>query len=202
MLLTQTFNFSHTKAPIFMEYYAWYDLEPNWDFVYLLISEDGKNWEQLKPDHCNQVNDTGSNLGCGYTGNSGGWFQEKVDLSAYAGKKVTVQFEYLTDAALHGEGFLLDDLSIKALGYETDFEDSDGGWTAQGFVRIMNLLPQIYRVALLQRNVSGTFVERYEVKGSDPLLLSFDDDQAAYLMVSATTRNTDMLSFYSLKIQK
>ena len=42
-----------------------------------------------------------------------------------------LRFEYVTDTAVNTEGFLLDDLRIDAIGYEEDFEDGDGGWSAE-----------------------------------------------------------------------
>ena len=38
---------------------------------------------------------------------------EEVDLSQFAGKKVQIRFEYITDAAINGEGFLLDDVQSR-----------------------------------------------------------------------------------------
>ena len=97
-------------------------------------------------------NPSGNSYGWGYNGLSGGsgvWFEETVDLSSYAGEVVQLRFEYITDAAVHGEGLLLDTISIPEIGYSSDFESDDGGWTAEGFVRIMNHLPQTYRLALI-----------------------------------------------------
>lgn len=204
MQLTQTFDLSDVEGPVVLEYYTWYDLETDWDYVYLLASEDGENWEQLKPAHCSQENITGSNQGCGYNGASEGWVQEKVDLSQYAGKKVTLQFEYLTDAALNGEGFLLDDMRMEAIGYETDFEQDAGGWLADGFVRIMNVLPQTYRVAVIQKDAEDTVVTRYELAGNEPLILDFDatTNRNVYLVVSGTTRYTEMPASYTLEFQE
>jgi bacillopeptidase F (M6 metalloprotease family) len=71
-----------------------------------------------------------------------GYIQESVDLSQYAGQQVTLRFEYITDAAVNGEGVLLDDVSIPEIGYTTDFENGDGGWDAQGFVRCKIRLPR------------------------------------------------------------
>ncbi|TET84507.1 MAG: hypothetical protein E3J37_03650, partial [Anaerolineales bacterium] len=73
-----------------------------------------------------------------------------VDLSDYAGQEVTLRFEYVTDAAVNGEGLLLDDLSIEALGYSEGFEMDDGRWEAEGFARLYNRLPQTYRLLLVE----------------------------------------------------
>ena len=204
MTLTHTFDFTNVEGPILLKYFTWYDLEADWDYVYLLVSEDGRDWTQLKPTHCSEENFTGSNQGCGYNGASGGWIQETVDLSQYAGKKITLQFEYLTDASLTGEGFVLDDMSIDSISYQTDFEKDDGGWIADGFIRILNILPQSYRVAVIEKNGDQTSVKRMTVQGNEPLTLDFDpqENDETYLVVSGTTRYTGVPAEYSLIIDK
>ena len=52
-------------------------------------------------------NPSGNSYGWGYTGSTGDWIQERVDLSQFAGQKVQIRFEYVTDAAVNEEGFLL-----------------------------------------------------------------------------------------------
>ncbi len=64
-----------------------------------------------------------------------------MDISEFAGQQVWLRFEYITDAAVYAEGFLVDDISIPEIDYSSDFENDDGGWQADGFVRINNLLP-------------------------------------------------------------
>ena len=46
------------------------------------------------------------------TGNSGGFQDWKVDLSAYAGKQVEVSITYVQDFAVHGLGVFVDDASV------------------------------------------------------------------------------------------
>jgi len=53
----------------------------------------------------------------GYNDVTDGWIEESVDLSDYSGKKIWLRFEYVTDAAVNGEGFFLDDVSVDAIGY-------------------------------------------------------------------------------------
>lgn len=203
LTLAQTFDFTDVEGPIILKYFTWYDLETDWDYVYLLASEDGENWDALEPAHCSEENITGSNQGCGYNGTSGGWIQEEVDLTQYAGKTITLQFEYLTDASLNGEGFLLEDVSIESIGYETDFEEDEGGWIANGFVRIANVLPQSYRVTVVERTADNTLITRSTVLGDEPLTLEFSatTNEEAYLIISGTARYTEMPASYSLEIQ-
>jgi hypothetical protein len=69
------------------------------------------------------------------TGNSGGFHDWKVDLSAYAGKQVEVSITYATDPASLGLGVFVDDTKITAGGAtvtETSFETDLGGWSVPG----------------------------------------------------------------------
>ncbi|HSR20470.1 MAG TPA: hypothetical protein VLL49_06095, partial [Anaerolineales bacterium] len=154
MTLTREFDFTGISAPIEFSYWTWYDIEQGWDYLYLEASPDGTSWSILRTPSCNDADQSGNAFGCGYTDKSGGgeqarWIQETVDLSEYAGEKVYLRFEYVTDAALNGEGLLLDDLAIEAAGYSEGFEAGDGGWSPAGFARIENVLPQTFRLALI-----------------------------------------------------
>ena len=202
--LSQTFDFREVQAPIALTYYTWFDIEQDWDFVYLLVSEDGENWQLLEPSLCTKDNLTGSNQGCGYTGSSNGWQYQEVDLSQFAGKEVTIRFEYLTDTSLNGEGLLLDDIRIDAIEYNADLEESNEGWVAKGFVRISNTLPQTYRVSIVQQSTQKTQVTKYSVFGDEILELSISPttDAIFYLVVSGTTRYTEMPAVYSLSVSR
>ena len=88
------------------------------------------------------------------TGLSGGgtkpaWVKQTADLTAFAGKKVQLRFEYVTDAALDFDGFALDDVSIPEINFVDDAEQ-DGGWTANGFIRSSNVVKQRYIVQVMK----------------------------------------------------
>lgn len=156
MTLTHTFDFTELNSPISLTYWAWYDLEKDFDYLYLEASTDGKSWQILHTPSGTAENPTGANYGWGYNGISGSgeqarWIEEKVDLSQFAGQQVQLRFEYITDAVVNGEGFLLDDIAIPEIGYRADFEENDGGWENSGFVRIQNSLPQTFRLALINK---------------------------------------------------
>jgi len=156
MTLTRSFDLQEVSGPIELRYWSWYDIEEGWDYLYLEISADGgETWQILETPSGTAEDSSGNSYGWGYTGYSGGgsqpaWIQEKVDLSAFAGQEILLRFEYITDAAVNGDGFLLDDIRIDALGYFEDFEAGDGGWRAEGFVRLYNRLPQTYQVILVE----------------------------------------------------
>jgi immune inhibitor A len=197
--LTRAFDFSKHNGALTFSYSTWYDLEQDYDYAYLEVSTDGgKTWKILNTPSGTADNPAGSSYGWGYNGKSGNsivsgnqvshWITETVDLSAYAGKKVLLRFEYITDAAVNGEGLVLDDLSIPEIGYTTDLETDDGGWQADGFVRIQNVLPQTYRLAIIRFGKEIT-VEKFILDGNNqldiPLSIRNDVDEIV-LVVSGT----------------
>jgi immune inhibitor A len=202
MTLTRSFDFTKVNAPIDFSYHTWFDLEDGYDFAYLEASLDGKSWQIIKTPNCSTANPSGNSYGCGYTGSSNGWIDQSVDLSAYAGKKVELRFEYLTDAGLNGEGLLLDDISLPQVGYSTDFEKDDGGWQADGFARVHNLLPQTFRVSLILsgRTTSVQYIT-LDASQSASIQLSLGGDvKNAILVVSGTTRLTRQEANYQVSV--
>jgi Uncharacterized protein conserved in bacteria len=154
MTLTREFDLTGVQKAT-LEYWCWYDIEEDWDYAYVEVSPDGgKTWEILTTPSGTPENPNGNSFGWGYTGRSGGkskaeWIQEKVDLTPYAGKRVLIRFEYITDDAVNRPGFALDDVAIPEIGYFSDFEADGGGWEAAGFVRHANVLPQRWLVQLV-----------------------------------------------------
>ncbi len=151
MTLTHEFDLSGVSGPVNLTYSTWYDVEKNYDYVYVEASTDGQTWKMLNTPSGTSDNPVGSSLGWAYTGQTNAWKDETVDLSEFAGKKVQIRFEYVTDAALNGEGFLLDDVKIEAINYQMDFETDEGGWDAKGFVRWKTLFPRPIVSILLPR---------------------------------------------------
>ncbi len=152
MRLTREFDFSDVSGPITFSYWTWYDLEDDYDYVFLEISSNGGDWRIIRTPSSTSEDPSGNSYGWGYNGKSGGdgsWIQEEIDLSGYAGEVIRLRFEYITDAATYGEGLMLDSISLPEIAYFTDFETDNGGWVPEGFVRIENKLPQIYRLALI-----------------------------------------------------
>jgi immune inhibitor A len=144
------------SGPVEISYWTWYDIEEDWDYLYLEASTDGEVWEILQTPSGTDYNPSGNSYGWGYTGQTGHWIEETVDLSQYAGQNVWIRFEYITDAAINGEGLLLDDVRIEAINYQSDFEADEGGWEAQGFARVDNVLPQTYRLSLILKGDTTT----------------------------------------------
>lgn len=204
MTLTQSFDFTGVSGPITLSYWTWYNLEADYDYLYLEVSEDGQEWTILQTPSGTDENPSGNSYGWGYNADSDEWIQETVDLSDYAGKTVQLRFEYITDAAVNGEGLLLDDISIPELNYSTDFETNDGGWEAAGFVRIQNILPQTFRVSLIQES-SDTSVETFDIQPGEPISIPVSIGSGGLrqvtLVVSGTTRFTRGVATYRFSVQ-
>ncbi|MDK2981314.1 MAG: immune inhibitor [Chloroflexota bacterium] len=204
MTLSRSFDFSAVNGPIAMSYWAWYDIERDYDYAYLTASTDGENWQILDTSTCTTDNPTGASYGCGLNGASGGWVQETVDLSAFAGQTVTLQFEYITDAAVNGEGLLVDDVRIDALDYAADFEEDNGGWEAAGFVRISNELPQAYALAWLQPDTDEPVQKWMTAVGLSQSIepVGAKKQQAGVLAISGLTRHTHMPAVYRVRVTR
>jgi hypothetical protein len=97
-------------------------------------------WHQLHPflahyqtwdgvSNCTPTGTTGSWNAA--SGNSGGWQQWSVDLTAYAGQQVEVSIAYVSDWAVQGLGVFIDDTTVST-GESTSFESDLGGWTVAG----------------------------------------------------------------------
>jgi hypothetical protein len=201
MSLTREFDFSEYSGPLTLSYWTWYDLEEDYDYAYLVVSEDGERWEILSAPSGTPEDPSGNSYGWGYNGRSGGWVEEEVSLSQYAGKKVQVRFEYITDAAVNGEGMLIDDISIPEVGYYSGFETDTAGWEARGWVRIQNILPQSYRLALIIFGDSTT-IQQISVNPdvTAEIDLELDEQQSAVLVVTGTTRYTRQKAAYRIEI--
>ncbi len=127
-----------------------------------------------------------------------------MDLSPYAGQKVQVRFEYVTDAAVNGEGLQVDDISVPAVDYFTDFESDNGGWEPAGFARVENILPQAFRLTLIVKRTNGeTTVTPVSLDSENvtDLPLDLQDGDQAVLVVSGTTRFTREPAVYSLEVK-
>jgi len=205
--LTREFDFTGVTGPIQMSYWTWYDLEKGYDYAYLEASTDGEQWNIIRTPSCFDKDTSGNAYGCGYTGRSGGgdasqWLNETVDLSQYAGGKVQLRFEYVTDPAVNLEGLALDDVSIPAIHYASDFESDDGGWQANGFARVQNVLPQTFRLALIVKGDKHT-VQNITLTPDQTanIPLSLQKGQNAVLVVTGTERFTSLRAGFTLEIK-
>ncbi|HMQ54825.1 MAG TPA: immune inhibitor A [Anaerolineae bacterium] len=148
--LTRAFDLSGVDQAT-LTYQTWFDIEEDWDYGYVEVSTDGGAiWTILETPYTSADNPSGNAYGPGYTGLSGGWLEERLDLTPYAGQQILVRFEYVTDDAVNQPGWTIDDISIPEINFFDDVESGVNGWQAEGFVRIDNVLPQKFVVQVIE----------------------------------------------------
>lgn len=203
MRLSQEFDLTKVSDPVELTFKTWYDIEEDYDYVYISATTDGISWEILPSKNCTSENPSGNSYGCGWNGQTHGWIDESVDLSKFAGQRVTLQFDYVTDAAVNGKGMAIDDFAIAAIGYSADLENDTGGWTAEGFTRVQNRLPQTFAVSVI-RNSSPIIVEHYYVEAGEELRLEAEIGsgvKSVIVVISGTTPVTREKATYKLEIK-
>jgi len=202
--LSQTFDLSAVSGEAALTFKTWYDIEEDYDYIYISASTDGVNWQILDSENCTTANPSGNSYGCGWNGSSSGWIDEKVDLSAFVGQKVTIRFDYVTDAAVNGKGMAIDDLAINAIGYATDLETDLGGWTAEGFVRVQNYLPQTMNLSIVTYSQGKITVDNRSFQGEIVIPsseLGTGNVEKIVLVISGTTPFTREKANYTIGLE-
>jgi hypothetical protein len=159
---------------------VWYDLEDKFDFVYLSASPDGgKSWQILPGQHASSDAVTGNSYGPGWSGSSGGWLDEEVDLSPVAGSETLLRFEYVTDQSYSGQGFALRNFQVPQLGLSEAGAD-ESAWSAEGWLRVDAPIPERWALRLVRWMPSGVEVDSVPVG---------PDGHAAVALDPAATRS-------------
>jgi len=186
-----------------LRYWTWYELERGYDYATLELSTDGgAKWQSLQTPGGTDADPHGNNPGWGYTGQSGGWVEEQVDLTPYVGQEVTLRFAVWTDEAVAGRGFLLDDIAIPEIDFADDAE-SEAGWSAAGFVRTSDEMAQQYLVVLI-RPGDELATERLPVapdgSGEWTISLAGEAEGEAVIALSGLVPFTTHLAVYQMVI--
>jgi len=206
--LTRAFDLSNVEQAT-LSYWTWYDVEEGYDYVTVEVSTDGGDkWQSLSTPSGTDVNACGSDRAWGYTGSSGnpsGWIQETIDLSPHVGTGILLRFAYLTDEAITGVGFVLDDIAIPEIGYADEVETGVDGWEAAGFVRTNSFVPQRY-LALLIGLGDEVSVERLPLEDNQTAWWTVPMGSAgwneAILVLSGLTPHTTHPAPYQLRIDQ
>lgn len=208
--LTRSFDLTGLSHAT-LEAWMWYHLETNYDYAYVEASADGgQTWTLLSNGNTTILNPVGSSYGPSLTGISGegetpAWVHERFDLTSFAGSRVTIRFEVVTDDTINYPGLCLDDLSIPELGFADDVERPDIGWQSQGWVRVTADVPQQFMVQLITIGAK-TQVQRMELDpemhGSLLIPDMGSDVKRAVLVVSAVTPDTTESASYAYRVTK
>ncbi|MCH7485329.1 MAG: immune inhibitor A, partial [Chloroflexi bacterium] len=171
---------------------TWYAIERGWDYAYVAAStDDGATWRTLPGQRTTADNPTGASFGHGYTGTSGGWITEEIDLSDFAGRQVLIRFEYVTDDSTNQTGFAVDNIELQ----KSDFVDAarlDGGWQAEGFRIVDEPLQQRFIVQFIDSDGEVASVR----PGSDNVV-EVELSGPTTVVIAAITRVTTEPASYS-----
>ena len=196
--LTRSLNLSDTQSPR-LSYRIWYEVEEDWDYAYVMVSlDEGKTWEIVETENSSPSNPVGHSFGPGYTGYSGEWLTENLDLGKYAGQRILLRFQYITDDAINGSGLCLKDFSGNGM------EDWDEGWQAEGFVLVDHLTPQQFSVQVIQVGADSQ-VTRMELDSRNSGALTIDrPEESGRLVVAggALAAKTRQQASYELTVEE
>jgi immune inhibitor A len=127
-LETPVFDLTGASEASF-NYKTYYEVEFEYDYVFVnAVTELGETVE------LDVIGD--ENTAAGYETSLGKWEDKHYDLSQFAGEKVKLVFEYVTDGGLAPEGFAMDNLQLTVDGEVVFSDDVEGESTAtlKGFV--------------------------------------------------------------------
>jgi len=164
----------------------------------------GATWDILPGQHTIADNPVGTSYGHGPTGQSDNWIQESMDLTPYAGGRLLLAFEQVSDDAINLDGACIDDIGISEIGFFDDAE-TDGLWEAEGFVRTDNVLPQTFGVRIITIESDGdVVVQDMVLDGANNGIISLDiagsGIRSATVIVSSLTRYTGQPATYTLTL--
>lgn len=133
------------KTSAALTFDAWYDIEEQWDFAFVQVSEDnGATWKSLGNDNTRsdvvpEGYPTILTSMPGFTGKSNGWESQSFDLSTYAGKDIQLRLRYATDWGSSFTGFFADNIKVVADGVtlvEDGAENATSPFTLNGFTKM------------------------------------------------------------------
>ncbi|MBW2967036.1 immune inhibitor A [Candidatus Woesearchaeota archaeon] len=195
--LQRAFNLTGVTAAN-LTFYTKYDVEYGWDFGYVELStDDGASWVQLNGTGTTDYRDVGAYVGFddaeAYTGSVGSWTFETMNLTPYVGNDILIRFRYITDSYYSEHGWLVDDISIAAIGFSDDIQSGNSGWNSTGWVmNVMSLdssaatLPIYLDFVIPDSYVSSGGAERLIVSSIPGVDADFNPTQSSAQRVIAT----------------
>ncbi|MEY2194825.1 immune inhibitor A domain-containing protein [Neobacillus sp. BF23-41] len=176
---------------------AWYDIEEQWDFAFVQVSnDDGVTWKSLgnsntRSDVVAEGYPTILNSMPGFSGNSNGWKAQSFDLSDYKGQKIKLRLRYATDWGTSNIGFFADNLKVVADGVtvvEDGAESPTSKFSLNGFTKMDgNKLTDHYYL-LEWRNHQGVDSGLANIKRGNSLM-SYDGGLVVWYVDDSYTEN-------------
>jgi hypothetical protein len=176
--LGQTFAIPGTGATL--KFWSNYDIEPDWDYGYVEVHDLTTNeWYTLEGTQTiSTIPNPQDNPNCpagleptdylaagrwnAFTGNSGGWYQEQMDLTAFAGHNIELYFTYWTDGYTNLLGWYIDDIEIPQIGFSDNVESGANGWTRNaGWFITTGVIENDFRVNVIE---TTTLIKKSETR--------------------------------------
>ena len=132
-----------------LSFHTRFDIENNWDFMYLEISTNGVNWTTL---------DT-------FTGTQTSWTQKTYSLSNYINQPyVVIRFHFYSDYTVTRDGMYIDDFQITAEGgYDVQHINIPAGWSgisshsAPGQAQVADVMDPVFNDLIILQNMEGAY---------------------------------------------
>jgi immune inhibitor A len=153
-----------------------YDIEFDYDYLYVTaVTADGTETE------LDVIGDEDTNGDATAESTNGQWVDKSYDLSQFAGQKVTLVFDYVTDGGLALDGFAMDNLSLTVDGAEVFADDAEGAEkvTLDGFISSNGLYDKDHYYYLEWRNYAGAdkgLLQARGVKYNSGLVVWYGDE--------------------------
>ena len=134
--LAHDFDLTTATAPVVFSFNSFWSFESDYDYGYFEVSDDGGvTWTKLKDSSNFMVLDNGG-AGTDYALNGEDSGNVTFDLSAYAGKHITLRLHDVSDVGVQWAGWQADDFLLtdktRTL-FSDDVESGAGAWTTNNF---------------------------------------------------------------------
>ena len=122
VMQTPEFDLTNASSAKF-DFKSYYEVETDYDYVSVTaVADDGTTKDiDLIGNESDVVRG-----GSAFESSQGQWVDKSYDLSDFAGKKVKLVFEYVTDGGLAPDGFALDNLQLTVDGNVKFSDDAEG----------------------------------------------------------------------------
>jgi carboxypeptidase T len=108
MTLLAPVHVPDTPGIVQMQFWSRWDTEGGWDFGQVSVSSNqGESWTVVHGEHASLID------GYRYTGCQPEWIEESIDIHSFVGKDVVLKFSFSSDDSYNGDGWYLDDITIR-----------------------------------------------------------------------------------------
>lgn len=180
-----TANLPATSEKLTLAMQASWEIEADYDYMQVKVNGVAMAGNYTKS--VNAINSarhiiTGKSSSISTAVGSDAWVGLEYDLSAYAGKAVTIEFTYVTDEAAIESGITIDNISIKQGATELYADNAEvaGKATLAGYNRITDTRPGPASRYLIQLRSHNGVDAGLKSKGFDPGVLLWLEDFSYY----------------------